>query len=222
MAFQKPVKGVCPSVCCVQLLRAFDLTVFQQIDRDAVISVVRIAVRPDLTDGKLTFVVSFHMEDPVHFTYAVGVLVVQLDGDAQLDFQRGRLAGAEGAEKLIAFQSVQLVGRSVIDQLRAVPDLHGKLGQELRHGCDGLRLRNLGAERIFRLVMRLGSHVEIHEIAVVSGVGEGDGLRHGIAGHDVFEASEQVGLRVLTAGLEIEAFREPFKCDGGRRCKGRC
>ena len=182
---------------------------------------VRIAVRPDLTDGKLAFVVSFHMENPVYFAHAVGVLVVQLDGDAQLHFQRGRLAGAEGAEELIAFQAVQLVGRCVIDQLCTVPDLHGELGKELRHGGDGLLLRDLGAERIGRLIMRLGSHVEIHEVTVGRRIGEGDCLRHGIAGHDVFEAAEQVGLRVLAAGLEIKTFREPFKRNGGRRCKSR-
>ena len=53
--------------------------------------------------------------------------------------------------------------------------------------------------------MRFGSHVEIHEIAVGSGVGEGDGLRHGIAGHVVLKAAEQIGLRVLAAGLEVKA-----------------
>ena len=54
--------------------------------------------------------------------------------------------------------------------------------------------------------MGFGSHVEIHEIAVVSGVGEGDGLRNGIAGHDVLKVAEQIGLRVLTAGLKVKAF----------------
>ena len=54
--------------------------------------------------------------------------------------------------------------------------------------------------------MGFGSHVEIYKVAVGGGIDEGDGLRHGIAGHDVFEAVEQVGLRVLAAGLEVKTF----------------
>ncbi len=145
------------------------------------------------------------MEDPVYFTHAVGVFVSQFDRNIQLDFERGFLTRAVCAEELIGFQAVQLVGRSVIDQLCTVPDLHRELGQELRHGDDGLLFRDLGAERICRLVMGFGSHVEIHEVAVGGGIGEGDGLRHGIAGHDILEAAEQIGLRVLAAGLEVKA-----------------
>ena len=206
MAFQKPVKGVCPSVCCVQLLRAFDLTVLEQVHGDAVLVVVGVAVRPDLADGELALVVGFHMEDPIHLAHPVGKPVVQLDGHGQLHLEGGGVAGAEGAQESVVLKAVQLVGGSVVDQLGAVPDLHGELGQELRHGGDSLFLRDLGTERIVRLIMRLGSHVEIHEIAVGRRIGEGNGLRHGIAGHDVFEAAEQVGLRVLAAGLEVKTF----------------
>ena len=53
--------------------------------------------------------------------------------------------------------------------------------------------------------MGFGSHVEIYKVAVGGGIGEGDGLRHGIAGHDVLKAAEQIGLRVLAAGLKVKA-----------------
>ena len=71
--------------------------------------------------------------------------------------------------------------------------------------------------------MRLGSHVEIHEIAVGRRIGEGNGLRHGITGHDVLEVLEQIGFRVLAAGLKLKAGGEARKGDGGicRESRGR-
>ena len=160
------------------------------------------------------------MENPVHLAYAVGKLVVQIDGDTQLNLQRGGLAAAEGAEEFIACQTAQLIWGSVIDKLRAVPDLHRQLGEKLRHCGDGLLLGHLWAEGIRRLIMRLGSHIKIYEVAVGCRVCEGDGLCHGIAGHYVLEAVKQVGLRVLAAGLEIEAACKALKGDrrsGGKR-----
>ena len=181
---------------------------------------VGVAVRPDLADGELALVVGFHVEDPIHFAHPVCKPVVQLDGHGQLHLQGGGVAGAEGAQEGVVLEAVQLVGGSVVDQLGAVPDLHGQLGQELGHGGHGFLLRYLLAEGIARLVVGFRSHVEVDVIAVGGFVGEGDGVGDGITGHDVLEAIEEVGLRVLAAGLEVEAGGEALKGDGGGR-KGR-
>ena len=98
MALYQLVKGVCPAVFGIQNLGFFHLAVPEQVDGHAVIGVIAVAVRPNLTDGELAFLIGFHMENPVHLTHAVGVFVAKVSGNGQLHFQSGRFAGAEGAE----------------------------------------------------------------------------------------------------------------------------
>ena len=214
------VKGVCPAVFRMQHLGFFRLAVLQQVHGDAVIPMVFVAVRPDLPDGKQIFIVGLHVEDPVHLPHPVGKPIIQGKGDTQLDLQCGRLAGAENPQELVALQAVQLIGGGFIDQLRAIPDLHRKLGKEFRHGGQGLPRRHLGADGIGSLTVGLGPHIEVYTVAVCGSVGEGNGLRHRIAGHQIFEIAEQVGFRVLAAGPEVEALREALKGNGGGVGKG--
>ena len=66
-------------------------------------------------------------------------------------------------------------------------------------------------------------HIEVDEIAVGCGVLECDGFRQRITGHDVLEVLEQIGFRVLAAGLKLKAGGEARKGDGGicRESRGR-
>ena len=65
----------------------------------------------------------------------------------------------------------------------------------MRHAGPGLTHRHVGAEGIGGLVMGLGAQIEVYEVAVCGSVGEGNGFRHRIAGHQIFEIAEQVGFR---------------------------
>ena len=155
------------------------------------------------------------MEDPIHLAHPIGEPVIQRSGNGQLHFQGGGIAGAEGAQEGVILEAVQLVGGSIVDQLGAVPDLHGQLGEELGHGSHGFPLCHLPAEGIACLVMGLRSHIEVDEVAVGGIVGEGDGIGNGVTGHDVLEAIKEVALRVLAARLEIETGGEALEGDGG-------
>ena len=60
-----------------------------------------------------------------------------------------------------------------------------------------------------------GFEVDVDIIAVLCLVCEGNRLGEFVAGHDVFEVVKKVCLRVLAAGLGLEAFLKAFVGDGG-------
>ena len=197
---------------------------------------VGVAVGPDLAHGALVFVEALHMEHPVHLAHPVGVLVAQVNGDVQLHPEGGLLAGAERAQQAVVPQAAGLVGGGYIDQLLAIVNAHGQLGEEVRHGGHGLvplagDIRLILAVLVFELlvigqgvgglVVGLDAQVEVDEIAVRGGIGEGDRLGQLIAGHDVLEVIEEIRQGVLAAGLEIKAAGEAPEGDGGRGGGGR-
>lgn len=138
MPLDQTVKGICPAVFRVQLLSPFHLAVLEEVDGDLVSGVQPISVCPDLANRQLAFVEGFDMEDPVDLAHAVGKLIVKLNRDAQFNLQLRGLAGAERAERRIFLKAAEFVSFRVKDQRFAVPDLHGKLLEELRHRCEGL------------------------------------------------------------------------------------
>lgn len=138
-------------------------------------------------------------EFPIQLADGLLGIVAQGDRHVQGHVQGSGAAGVEGAEQGPVGKLGGFIGGSLEEDAAAL--LNGKL-QLLQK----FLVARMGA---------LGAHVDLNLIEAGSPVLDGDLLGTHIAGHDVLEVGEQVGIGVGAAGSEGEALALAVIGNGG-------